>query len=118
LADHLRRLECVPVHSWRARYPLHWMLDFRKGKIEGGALIDRAFGSHRPAVAMNDTLNGCQSYSSALKLVSAMQPLNYAEQLVHMLHLKSDAVVPHKDFRRICVSIDRADLDFGGASRA
>ena len=81
-------------------------------------MIYHSFGSHRSAVPVNDTLNGCQSYSSALKFVSTMQSLKYAEQLADILHIKSDAVVPHKNFSRVCVSIRGADLDFGGASRA
>jgi hypothetical protein len=42
-------------------------------------LIYRPFGSHRPAMAMNDALNGCQSYPGAFELVSPVQPLKYAE---------------------------------------
>src|SRR5215472_2187316 len=94
------------------------MYDFRQCKIEGGASIDGALGSHRATVPVNDALHGRQSYAGAFKLVGPMEALKYTEQLVHVLHLKSDAVIPHKDFHTVCVSVDRANLDFGGASRA
>src|SRR5262249_15010367 len=86
--------------------------------IKGGALVDGTFGSYCPAVTVNDALNGCQTYPGALKFISTMQPLKYAEQLVDILHIKSDAVVPYKDVCAVCTHVRRADLDFGGAARA
>jgi hypothetical protein len=98
--------------------PLNGMCDFRQRKIKSGASIDGSFGSHRPAVPVNDALHGRQSYAGAFKLVGPMEALKYTEQLVDILHLKSDAVVPHEDFYLVCTSVGRANLDFGGASCA
>src|ERR1700730_16307858 len=68
-------------------------------------------------MAVNDSLNGGQSYSGALKLFSQMQTLKDAEQLVYVLHVKAGAIVPHEhlDF---FIAVHTANLDFGRLSHA
>jgi hypothetical protein len=57
----------------------------------------RRFGSYCPAMAMNDALDGREPYPGAFELVSPMQPLKDTEQLVGILHVETDTVVPHED---------------------
>src|SRR5258708_5068067 len=69
-------------------------------------------------MAVDDTLNGGQSYSGALKLFGQMQALKDAEQLVHVLHVKAGAVVPHEHLDFFFIAVDTANLDFGRPSHA
>jgi hypothetical protein len=48
-------------------------------------------------MAINDALDRRQSYPGAYELVSQMQPLKYAEELVDILHVEANTVVPHED---------------------
>ena len=63
-------------------------------------MIYRSLAPDRPAMPVDNTLNGGQSYSGAFKLFGQMQTLKDAEQLVCVLHVKASAVVPdeHLDF--------------------
>ena len=64
-------------------------------------------------MAVDDALNGGQSYSGAFKLLGQMQTLKDAEQLVDILHVKAGAVVLHEQFDFIFIAVDSANLDFG-----
>ena len=55
------------------------------------------FGSYRPAMAVNDALDGRKADPGAFEFVNPMQPLKDAEQLVGILHVETDTVVPHED---------------------
>jgi hypothetical protein len=48
--------------------PFRGILCFRKREVERRALIQRSFTPHPPAMAVDDALNGGQSYSGAFKL--------------------------------------------------
>src|SRR6202011_2898028 len=91
-----RRSKCVPVWSWSVRRPFRFILCFRKREVEGRALIYRSLTPDLPAMAVDDALNGGQSYSGTFKLFRQMQTLKDAEQLVYVLHVKAGAVVAHE----------------------
>ena len=44
-------------------------------------------------MTMNDALNGRQPDPGAFKFVSPVKALEYAEQLVYVFHIETDAVV-------------------------
>src|ERR1700674_6000007 len=67
-------------------------------------------------MAVDDALNGGQSYSGAFKLLRQMQTLKDAEQLVDVLHLKASAVVPHEHLDLFFIAVHTANLDFGRPS--
>jgi hypothetical protein len=69
-------------------------------------------------MAVDDALNGGQSYSGAFKLFRQMQTLKDAEQLVYVLHVKASAVVPHEHLDFFFIAVDTANLDFGRPSHA
>src|SRR5258708_20459297 len=69
-------------------------------------------------MAVDDALNGGQSYSSAFKLFRQMQTLKDAEQLVCVPHVKASTIVPHEHFDFFFISVHAADLDFGRLSHA
>ena len=81
-------------------------------------MIYRSLGPDLSSMAMDDALNGSQSYSIAFKLLSKMQTLKHAEQLVCILHVKAGAVVSHEHLYFIPISVHAADLDFGPSSQA
>src|SRR5580698_10056295 len=103
--------------SWYVCHPFN-VLNFGKREIESRASINRRFAANLPAVAVDDTLSGGQSYSGAFKLFRQMQALKDAEQLVDVLHVKARAVVLHEHLEFFFIAVDPADLDFGGASHA
>src|SRR6201995_2975444 len=69
-------------------------------------------------MAVDDALNGSQSYSGAFKLFGKMQTLKDAEQLVCILHVEDCAVVSHEHLDFILVSVQAANLDFAPCSDA
>src|ERR1700692_4711217 len=94
------------------------MLCFRKRKVEGRTFIYRSLATDLPAMAVNDALNGSQSYSGAFKLFGQMQALKDAEQLVCVLHVEAGAVVPHEHLDFFFIAVHTANLDFGRPSHA
>ena len=75
-------------------------------------MVDGGLGPHTPAVAVNDTLNGCESYTGPRKLRRGMESLKDAKQPVGKLHIKSDPVVAHKQ-DRLAINCCVAEFDFG-----
>src|SRR5215469_4635465 len=63
-------------------------------------------------MAVDDPLNGSQSYSSAFKLFGKMQALKDAKQLVHISHIEAGAIVPHEDLDLTLIPVGRTDLNF------
>jgi hypothetical protein len=47
-------------------------------------------------MSMDDTLNGSQPNAGAFKRLSPVKALEYAEQLTHILHVKSDSIVSNE----------------------
>src|SRR6202051_1977937 len=94
------------------------MLCFRKRKVEGRTFIYRSLATDLPAMAVNDALDGGQSYSRAFKLFRQMQTLKDAEQLVYVLHVEAGAVVPHEHLDFLFIALHTANLDFGRPSHA
>ena len=81
-------------------------------------MIYRSLAPDLPTMAVDDALNGGQSYSGAFKLFRQMQTLKDAEQLVYVLHVKASAVVPHEHLDFFFIAVHTADLDFGRRSHA
>jgi len=69
-------------------------------------------------MAMYDALHGCQSDARALKLVGPVQALKNSEQLVHILHIKPDAVVFDEYHGAIGPMIAGSNLNFWRRPRA
>src|ERR1700693_670874 len=69
-------------------------------------------------MAVDDALNGGQSYSGAFKLFGQMQTLKDAEKLVYILHVKPGAVVPDEHLDFFFIAVHTANLDFGRPSHA
>src|SRR5439155_22745489 len=61
---------------------------------EGGPALDLGLGPRATAVAMDHALHDRQPHPGALVLLGAVQPLEDAEELVGVLHVESDPVVP------------------------
>ena len=76
-------------------------------------MIHRSLAPDLPAMAVDDALNGGQSYSGAFKLFRQMQTLKDAEQLVYVLHVKASAVVLHEHLDFFFIAVHTANLDFG-----
>src|SRR5580693_54556 len=66
-------------------------------KIKGCSSIHFSLSPSAPAVAGDDASDNSQSNTGAFKFVGAMQPLKDAEQFVRIGHVKTRAVVAHKD---------------------
>ena len=67
-----------------------------EGKEKGRALLDRGLGPDAPAVAVDDALHDGQPHTGALVLLGAVQPLEDAEELVRVRHIKAHAIVRTK----------------------
>ena len=70
-------------------------------EVEARALIGCRGRPHAAPVAGYDAFDDRKSDPGALVVLCAVQPLEDAEQLVGILHVETNAVVPHKIcFRR------------------
>jgi hypothetical protein len=67
-------------------------------------------------MAVDDALNGRQADSGTFKLLRPMQALKDAKQLIDILHVKSDTVVPYEDLNVAFVSAQSAYFDIRLAS--
>src|SRR5256885_1993680 len=74
------------------------------------AAIDCGFGPDTSAVAMNNSLYDRQANAGAFKFVCAMQSLEYAEELVLILHVKTRPVVAD-EIDLLAFLLPRANLD-------
>ena len=82
-----------------------------QGEIERGALVHRAFRPDASAVPVDDPPDGGQADAGAFELLGPMQPLKHAKQLVRVLHVEPDAVVPHEQDDTSRLFAGAADLD-------
>lgn len=62
-------------------------------------MIQLGFRPDPPPVAVDDTLDRGQSDTRAIKFLDRMQPMECAEQLARVLHLKPGAIVAHVEDR-------------------
>src|ERR1700733_5254399 len=68
-------------------------------------------------MSLDDTLNRRKSDTGAFKCLAGMQALKYAKELIHVLHIEADTVVPHEHHNLIFARFGASNLDFGlGAS--
>ena len=63
--------------------------------MKARAAINCPFRPHSAIVALDDATNISQPDARTFKLRAAMQPLKYAEKLVHILHVEAHAIVPN-----------------------
>src|SRR5580658_128954 len=73
------------------------------------AVVHLAFGPHPSAVPGNHPMHDGESDARAAKLVGAVQALENAEELVRIIHIESDPVVPD---RVLILRSDFATADF------
>ena len=59
-------------------------------------MIHLAFGPRPAAVPMHDALHRSQPDARALERFRRVQPLEYAEQLIYVLHLETDSIVANE----------------------
>src|SRR6266550_3208270 len=62
---------------------------------------------------MDNPLNRSQSNTRAFKLFSPVKPLEYAKQLIDVLHLETDSIVSNENDDLIFFSIGASDLNLG-----
>src|SRR5262249_55018495 len=58
--------------------------------------VDLALRPNAPLVPLNDSLDEGESYTGPFEVVSRMESLEDAEELVHVFHLEADAVVANE----------------------
>src|SRR6476620_3737122 len=68
----------------------------RQRYIESGAVIEGALCTHSSALAVDNALDGGEPDTSAFERFLGMKALENTEQLVFMLHIKSDSIILHK----------------------
>jgi hypothetical protein len=73
-------------------------------------LIHEALGPHPASVTMQNALYCRQPDTSALECIGLMQPLKHTKQLIYVLHVKTDAVVPDENHQLTPVSVGRVNL--------
>src|ERR1700730_17420380 len=66
-------------------------------EVERRAPTDGCFNPDTPAVALDNALDDRQAHASAFEILRAMQSLEYAEQLVGILHVEASAIVADKE---------------------
>ena len=67
-------------------------------------------------MARDDTPDNGQSDASAFKFISAMQPLKNAEEFIRIFHVKTRAVVAHKDGDFVHGVVQATDFNFSGVA--
>jgi hypothetical protein len=60
---------------------------------QSGAAVGKSLGPDPPAVALDDALHIGEADSGPLELLHPVQPMKHAEQLAHVGHVETDAVV-------------------------
>ena len=80
-------------------------------KIEGGALVQSAFGPDASTVTVEDALNDRQPDAGAGEFLFAMEALEHAKELVGVLHVESCAIVAYgvNDLLRTLLAADTDD---------
>src|SRR5277367_163917 len=98
--------------------PQFLVSQFRRREIKRSALIDETLGPDLAAMAMYDSLHGCQSNPRTFKCIRLMQALKHAKQFVHILHIESHAVILDEHHHFVAASIRGSNLNFRLGSRA
>src|SRR5713226_4607436 len=65
-------------------------------EIERRTFVDFRFCPGATAMPMNDALHDCEADSRSFVLLSAVEPLEYAEQLPRKLHVEANPIVLDK----------------------
>ncbi len=79
------------------------------------AFVDFAFRPYPAAMSMDDALDNGQAYPCAFIFVGAVKTLKNTEQLVMVLHVKADTIVP--DIVHILCSSSYPPTSMSGTSR-
>src|SRR5688572_30990887 len=79
------------------------------GKIKCRTAVHHAFRPYASAVSMNNILDVGQPNARALKLVRAVQTLEYAEKLVGITRIEARTVVANEDHRLAAVTWSPTD---------
>src|SRR5262245_48813034 len=66
-----------------------------KRKEKCGAFVDRAFCPHASTMPVNTALHNSQAHSGTFESLIGVQSLKKGEQLVGVLHVEADAIVPN-----------------------
>src|SRR6185503_12821207 len=66
----------------------------RQAEVESRALVLGAIHPHLAAVTFDDAPDDRKPDACTLELVGGVQALEHAKQLVHVLHVEADAIVP------------------------
>ncbi len=70
------------------------MISFpRQGEVKDCSLIFFPFGPDPAAVAVDDALDDGKTHARALIFGRAVEPLEYAEELVIVTHVEADTVI-------------------------
>ena len=88
----------------------------RQCEIERCAFIDLALGPGPPPMAVNDPSYCRKTNSCAFEIFTAVEPLEDTEQLVHILHVETNTIVPDVK-RRFAIARYRSDFDLGAIAR-
>src|SRR5215470_12192372 len=72
--------------------------------------MHETFSPDSAPVTMDNPLHGRQSYTSAFKLFSPVQTLEYAKEFIDIFHLKTNAIVSNEHDDLIVFSISASEF--------
>jgi hypothetical protein len=61
---------------------------------------------------MHDALHRSQPYARALERFRGVQALEYAEQLVYVLHVEADSIIANEDYYLVWPLLPAPDFNF------
>src|SRR5258708_29606187 len=114
----LRPEESLWPYSCRAGLHVLMVVKVGEREIERGSVIGLRFRPDPSSVFVHDPPDRCQSDSSAFKVLRAMEPLEYAKQLIGMLHAETDSVIANENHRPVRFLLQDANFNHGGVARA
>ena len=87
------------------------LADGRQTEIECRATLDLRLGPDGTAQPGDYPVSVGQAYPRAFELAGPMQALKRAKQLVRALHVKTDAVISHKNHHFVLAALTGTDFD-------
>ena len=70
-----------------------------EGEVEGGTFVFFAFGPDTAAVFYDDAVYDGEAYAGAFEIGCFVEALEYAEQLVCIVHAETGTVVAYVEYR-------------------
>src|SRR5690242_9584493 len=101
----------VPIASLLFFRGLAW-----KCEIKSRSLPDSGFGPDGTSVSANDAFDGGQANAGPFKFFRSMEPLEYAEQFVGVLHIKADTIIAN-EYGQIAIFLNGPHFDNRDGSR-